>query len=124
MRIPASRPRHGGSTLFARRLKLSAAAAQLLTLGMAWSRLLKQYLAAHPDKTYGDRVAALFKAKYQLLRQEGAEPEDILVELHAFAAGPLQESNFRRQAAVWTVLAYLFEHCEILERPTQSGART
>ena len=102
--------------------RLSAAAAQLLTLGMAWSRLLKQYLAAHPDKTYGDRVAALFKAKYQLLRQKGAEPEDILVELYAFAAGPLQESDFRRQAAVWTVLAYLFEHCEILERPTQSGA--
>jgi hypothetical protein len=104
--------------------RLSVAVAQFLTLGMASSRLLKQYLSAHPDKTYGDRVAALFNAKYQLLRQEGGEPEDILAELYAFAAGPLQESNLRRQAAVWTVLAYLFEHCEILERPTQSAART
>src|SRR5690348_16788828 len=44
--------------------RLSVAVAQFLTLGMASSRLLNQYLSAHPDKTYGDRVAALFNAKY------------------------------------------------------------
>lgn len=100
---------------------LSPATAQFLTLGMASSRLLKRYLAAHPDKTYGDRVAALFNSKYQWLRQAGSEPEDILAELFAYAAGPLPESNLRRQAAVWTVLAYLFEHCEILEGPPGSA---
>lgn len=101
--------------------RLSEAAARMLTLGMAFSRLLKQYLSAHPDKTYGDRVAALFRAKYQLLAADGSEPDAVLMELFAFAAGPLPSSNLRRDAAVWTVLAYLFEHCEIFERPEEAG---
>ncbi len=99
--------------------RLSKAAARQLTLGMAYSRLLKQYLAGHPDKTYGDRVAALFRATYQQILGYEPEPDNILMELFAFAAGPLPSGNLRRDAAVWTVLAYLFEHCEIFERPTE-----
>lgn len=101
--------------------RLSQAAARMLTLGMAYSRLLKQYLAGHPDRTYGDRVAALFRAKYQMLAVNGLEPDEVLTALFAFAAGPLPTHNLRRDAAVWTVLAYLFEHCEIFERPTGTG---
>ncbi len=101
--------------------RLSPAAARQLTLGMAYSRLLKQFLAAMPDKTDGDRIAALFRAKYQLLAREGGEPDAILMDLFAFAAGPLRSGNLRRDAAVWTVLAYLFEHCEIFERPGEPG---
>ncbi len=101
--------------------RLSQAAARELTLGMAYSRLLKQYLAALPDKTCGDRIAALFRAKYQMLATDGAEPDAVLAELFAFAAGPLRSGNLRRDAAVWTVLAYLFEHCEIFERPAEPG---
>jgi hypothetical protein len=97
--------------------RLSQASAQMLTLGMAYSPLLKQYLSAHPDKTYGDRVAALFRGKYHLLAANGSEPDAILMDLFFFAAGPLPSGNLRRDAAVWTVLAYLFEHCEIFEQP-------
>jgi hypothetical protein len=101
--------------------KLSLAAARQLTLGMAYSRLLKQYLSGHPDKTYGDRVAALFRAKYELLKADISDPDQLLVELFSFAAGPLPTGSLRRDAAVWTVLAYLFEHCEIFERPPETG---
>lgn len=104
--------------------KLSPAAARQLTLGMAYSRLLRQYLSAHPDKTYGDRVAALFRAKYELLKNDNPVPDDLLVELFRFAAGPLPTGSLRRDAAVWTVLAYLFEHCEIFERPPDVVTKT
>jgi hypothetical protein len=103
--------------------RLSQAAAHMLTFGMAYSRLLKQYLAGHPDKMYGDRVAALFRSKYDMLAKNGSQPDEVLMDLFAFARGPLPTHNLRRDAAVWTVLAYLFEHCEIFENPPSTSHR-
>jgi hypothetical protein len=57
-----------------------------------------------------------------VLAANRADPDGVLMDLFAFAAGPLPSNNLRRDAAVWTVLAYLFEHCEIFERPGSTNA--
>ena len=103
--------------------RLSDASAQFLTLGMAKSRLLGRYLSAHTDKGFGDRLAALFNARYRMFRSECGEPDDVLTRLFLFASGPLPTGSQRRDAAVWTVLAYFFEQCEIFDSPTNFGAQ-
>ena len=96
---------------------LSDASARYLKMGMARARLVGRFLASNADKTYGDRLAGLFHAHYLDLRRQNLDPDDVLVRLFHFATGPLPTGNLRADAAAWTVLAYLFEHCDIFETP-------
>ncbi len=73
--------------------RLSQAAARMLTLGMAHSPLLKQYMSAHSDKTYGDRMAALFRAKYEILAADGSPPRCSLNGVICFAAGSFADQQ-------------------------------
>lgn len=92
---------------------------QCLRHGMIKADVVRSYLDRTPDKELAGRVAGAFRAEYERLRQQEADPDRILRGLRVFAQGPFI-LNQRVEAAVLAVLAYLFEECDIFEHPPES----
>lgn len=99
----------------------SDSVAMLLRAGMGKSDLVRRCFEHHADPTVGDRVAASFRAKYDGLKTEGLVPDVIFQELMAFTTGSPFGGTTDHQAACLAVLAYLFESCDIFERPATIG---
>ena len=95
---------------------LSDAVGHLLRAGMTRAPLVRKFFELQGVHTRRDRIAEAFKAKYQDLRAAGLGPNLIFHELHKFASGDLLPDP-QRQSATLAVLAFLFEDCEIFERP-------
>lgn len=100
---------------------LSEAVALLLKAGMGSSNKVRDYFAKHYDPNLGDRVAQAFHAEYESLRNAQLSPDDIFVRLQLIGNGTTLATP-SRQAATLTVLAYLFEECDIFERPPEEAA--
>lgn len=100
---------------------LSADVVTLLQAGMKRSHLVGKFFEGWHDATFGDFVAASFKAKYLELKRTGLAPDAIFCELQAFAGGRSRTSA-ENEAAVLAILAFLFEECEIFERPTPAAS--
>lgn len=96
---------------------LSDSVAMLLRAGMGKSDLVKKCFEQNTDPMLGDRVAATFRAKYDSLKSEQREPDVIFQELMVFTTGSTFGGTTDHQAASLAVLAYLFESCDIFERP-------
>lgn len=92
---------------------LSPASARFIRLGRESERVVEEYFDAHHDPTLGQRVAAGYRAEYLRLRREGWGPDAIFARLVEFTGGASAESNLA--AAVYTILAYFFERCDIYE---------
>jgi hypothetical protein len=90
----------------------------MLNSGMRKANLVRELFQSHRDPRYGDIVAADFKEKYQEIRRSTIDPDEIFHELQTFAAGD-SRSNPGVECATLAVLAYLFEECEIFERPPE-----
>lgn len=97
---------------------LSESAALLLKLGMFKSDRVRKLFSDWPDPNFGNEVVQTFKHEYQALRRTQMAPDGIFQELLAFTGGLGNEATPRR-GAVLAVLAYLFEECEIFERPEE-----
>lgn len=96
---------------------LSPATVRLLQAGIGGSARLAAFFKQYHDPTIGDQVAARFRAEYLRLRESGHTPDDVFHQLQVFASG-LDLRDTSRQAAVLVLLAYLFEQCDIFERPS------
>jgi hypothetical protein len=96
--------------------QLSQAAGTLLKAGITRSEIVKKYLRGIADQTRYDRMAAVFRSRYQELKGEGLAPDDIFSGLQKFIAGEGVASP-SHQAATLAILAFFFEACEIFERP-------
>jgi hypothetical protein len=94
--------------------RLSKYAESLLHAGMMKSKDVGDFLNKYHDPTLGDRLAAAFKAEYELLKAKGLEPDRIYSELWQFAGGRIRGTN-EEESAVLAVLSYLFEKCDIFE---------
>lgn len=92
---------------------VSPTTALLIRLGREGDPTLEDYFARHHDPTLGERVAAGYRAEYARLRHEGWDPDDLFARLVEFTGGAAAESG--RAAAVYTILAYFFERCDIYE---------
>lgn len=103
------------------RNELSSDIKTLLENGMQKSDLVSDYFAQYLDPMFGDRVVQAFKEKYQRCRDLPMSPDRIFLELQKFTGGE-QLLLPRRQAAVLAVLAYLFEQCDIFERPNGNSS--
>jgi hypothetical protein len=101
---------------------LSPGVAQLLKAGMGSSDKIRDYFAKHFDPTLGDRVAQAFRGEYETLRNANLTPDDIFSRLQFIGNGTILATP-SRQAATLSVLAYLFEACDIFERPPGEAAR-
>jgi hypothetical protein len=99
---------------------LSDGVALLLRAGIASSYRVREYFSGHYDPDLGDRVAQAFRREYELLRNASMPPDDVFARLQLVGNGTAFATP-TRQAATLTVLAYLFEECDIFERPPEEG---
>lgn len=94
--------------------KLSKDTEALINAGRLKSPLVGKFLQQHPNPEYGDQIVQAFKAKYDELRSANLDPDNVFRELQVFAGGERMGSS-KYQAAVLSVLAYLFDQCDIFE---------
>lgn len=95
----------------------SGATEHLIKLGMSPSQTVRELFGkSFFDHTRRDRIAADFTAKYQELRASGYGPDDIYSELKAWAGGVGPKSS-EHEVAVYGILTYFFEECDIFLRP-------
>jgi hypothetical protein len=95
---------------------LSQAVAAFLKLGMQKSWLVTQFFNNWPDPEYGEQIASAFKDKYLDLAsaKPALHPDKIFGEIEAWAGGAANTSPAHK-AAVLTVMAYMFDKCEIFK---------
>ncbi len=93
---------------------LSENVRELLTLGMKKSDLVRRFFRQWYDPTLGDRAAEAFRMKYEELRTAGTLPDDIFTQLQIFA-GSAERRSPSHEFAVYAVLAFFFEECDIFE---------
>jgi hypothetical protein len=96
--------------------RLSKDVEHLIKLGLTKADLVGRYFANHSDPNYGDRVVARFRTEYLLRKGRGDDSNAIYDQLFQLIVGPVTPSG-KTQTAAHAVLAYLFEQCEIFERP-------
>jgi len=95
--------------------KLSDATEALINTGRIKGRLVGQFFKQYPSPEYGDRVVQAFRLQYEALKNEGIAPDEIFMRLQIYTGGELTREP-KHQAAVLSVLAYLFDECDIFER--------
>jgi hypothetical protein len=95
---------------------LSEGVATLLGAGMKRADLVGEFFARYYDPGFGEKVAQAFRAQYSTLKKGGMLPDEIFTELLVFAGGA-ERGSATHEAAVYAVLAHLFETCDIFERP-------
>ncbi|WP_163783152.1 ABC-three component system protein [Myxococcus vastator] len=100
---------------------LSEHAADLLKLGMRRASLVSRYFDARPDPTERDAIAQALRDKYEALRRTGLSPDSVFAALQDFV-NSVRVPTPEQQAAVFAVLAYFFEECDIFERAPQKEA--
>lgn len=96
---------------------LSSSVSLLLKAGMPKADLVRRFFDTYHDVNLGDRIAAAFQAEYARLRGTGMGPDTIFSALVDHAGG--LDRGPANAAAVLAVIAFLFEQCEIFERPSK-----
>lgn len=99
---------------------LSTAAVDYLKLGRHREAFVQRYFDKHPNPTFGEEVATVFRQEYIRLREDGLSPDAIFAGLQEFAAGSTR-GEAGDEASVLAVLSYLFERCDIFEAPTEAA---
>jgi hypothetical protein len=84
--------------------------------------LVDEYLGRHRDPERGEKVAAIFRARYRSLKEQGLAPDDIMASLYEAVVGKGTVTNDRMVAAQ-ALLAYLFDACDIFEDKPAEDAR-
>lgn len=79
--------------------------------------LIQDYFSNHPLPTQGEILAKHFNDKYLEFANQKLKPSTIMSELYLQIVGP-DEQSIERQVAAYTILAYLFERCDIFENAT------
>ncbi len=91
---------------------------ELIKLGNRKSRYVGEFFDSWNDLTYGDEVSNSFNQEYQQLRNDNVPADEILSRLLDFA-GFRKVSDARDIMAVYAVVAYYFESCDIFESPLE-----
>ncbi len=93
---------------------LSVEAESYIQMGMAKVRLVDQYLNQYVDENFSDRLRNGFVNKYNELKEDGLNGNEIFYIMLDFAWH--HEVELLKKAAGLAVLVYYFERCEILEK--------
>ncbi|PPU67339.1 ABC-three component system protein [Xanthomonas pisi] len=88
---------------------------QLIAGGWKNAHLVGQYFDRHPDPLTGERIAKLFRDRYEYLKAQLLNPGDIMASLYELVTG-IGTVPPQKQVAVQSLLAFLFENCDIFER--------
>ena len=94
--------------------RLSDSVERFLKMGMERAQQVRRFFERLHDPTLGDRVAENFRQRYQKLRESTTNSDTIFWQLLEWAGG-MQRRPPKEEAAIFAVLAYLFEQCDIFE---------
>jgi len=72
------------------------------------------YIDRHADPLVGERIAQVFRVRYQYLKTQNLTPAGIMSALYEMVTG-FGSVTAARQVAGQALLAYLFENCDIFE---------
>ncbi len=96
--------------------RLSDSARLIILSGIQVADRVRKFFD-HWEPGVADNIAAAFRRRYEELRSQGDLSSDqILWSLYGFA-GQGHLASTREQVAVLALVAFLFESCEIFERP-------
>ncbi|CBJ41543.1 ABC-three component system protein [Ralstonia solanacearum] len=87
----------------------------LISGGWINAPVVASYFERHPDPLMGDKMAALFKGKYEYFKTQHLAPGDIMAALFELVTG-VGNVLPPQQVAAQALLAFLFENCDIFER--------
>ena len=96
--------------------QLSEDAAALLRWGRRKEALVARCFKDDPRPEIGELVAEAFRERYDMLKEDGLSPDEVLWALQQHAGGDMVGIP-NRQGAVLAVLSYFFERCDIFEDP-------
>lgn len=88
---------------------------QLISGGWKNAHLVSQYFDRHPDPLTGERIAKLFRDRYEYLKAQHLGPGEIMASLYELVTG-IGNVPPQKQVAAQSLLAFLFENCDIFER--------
>jgi hypothetical protein len=97
--------------------QLSEGITALLKQGITKSSLVDDFLGKWHDPTFGERIAAAFREKYEMLHKN-LTPNEIFYEFQAWVGGSKRGTS-EHEMAVLTVISYYFESCDIFEEPQE-----
>ena len=87
----------------------------LISGGWINAPLVATYFERHPDPLTGDKVASVFRKKYEYYKAQNLAPAEIMAALFELVTG-IGNVLPQQQVATQALLAYLFENCDIFER--------
>ncbi|MGW4784899.1 ABC-three component system protein [Streptomyces sp. NPDC004230] len=94
-----------------------------LLRGMRHSHLVDAFYDGKLRAVEHDEVAQGFRLYYEQVRQQWADPEDVLWQLEMYVLGNGSVPP-RVQRAAWVVLAHFFERCDIFVAPPAGWERS
>jgi hypothetical protein len=86
----------------------------LIAGGWQNSHLVKKYLDAHHDAMMGEKLAQIFRERYQYLKSQNLPSGSIMSSLYEMVTG-VGNVTAAQQVAAQALLAFLFESCDIFE---------
>lgn len=95
---------------------LSDDSKEFILLGKRKSDYAAKFFDEWHDPDYGDQVAKAFKQEYSDLKNTGLSPDDIFSRLLIFT-GLDKATDSSDKMAVYALVAYFFEVCDIFESP-------
>ena len=98
------------------RNNLSQSSAGLLSLGRTKARLVETYFKKAGSADLGEKIAEAFNNRYYELKQETDDADKIFTGLCNFAGN---YETTKEQVAVFAILAYFFDNCDIFEDLTE-----
>lgn len=96
-----------------RKNELSPTVENLVRMGLARTKLVREFIRRNPDQEFGERLKVGFVEKYNELAKKGIQGNILFDSLLEFASN--RSSNFREQAAGLAILSYYFEACDVFE---------
>lgn len=93
----------------------------LISGGWMNAHLVATYFERHPDPLTGDKVASVFRTKYEYYKAQNLAPAEIMAALFELVTG-IGNVLPQQQVATQALLAYLFENCDIFEREPELSA--
>jgi len=86
----------------------------LISGGCQNAHHVSTYLNRHHDPLAGEKIAQMFRDRYQYLKTENLPPGAIMSALYEMVTG-IGNVTPQRQVAAQALLAFLFESCDIFE---------
>ena len=91
----------------------------LISGGWRNAHLVSAYLDTHHEPLRGERIATMFRDRYDYLKSQQLDPALIMDSLYEFVTG-IGTVHPARQVAAQALLAHLFESCDIFENIPES----